>query len=352
MQRYGQNDDLGLLRGIDPSPVYLINNIPHRTIRVQIQFGWPASPKSYWFIAFVKKGENGWEKLNILEETKMRSIIFDENSGRERICSCGCCGDGSPVNLPEMGQRLYSTGSVTPKGGNYSACTLFMTADRSRAVYVPGTHSPYIPSVSCAPRRLFQKSGFTHLAMCSAGNVFYDRDEIEEVAEHLSYFGSRSKVKTRLESFGFPADYVEKLVALIPDGNYSDDEVFDKMHSYHCGGDVFMMGSSEMGEVPSFLFGWTYGDPNKDHRSDSEKEWDEIIGKIDTNELPEPEFTGLSDTHPCMEIQWQDKVWKKDFEACQGKYNWVSTGGKWKPTSQWYEVEPEEHSNRVSSYEI
>lgn len=94
------------------------------------------------------------------------------------------------------------------------------------------------------------------------------------------------------------------------------------------------------GEYPPFIPGITPGlrqwgnDDGERH-----KQWDAIVPKIESGELPEPEFIGISSDHPCMEIRWCERLWRKPFQSCPGVgHNWVSTGSKWRPVGDWQEV--------------
>jgi hypothetical protein len=107
-----------------------------------------------------------------------------------------------------------------------------------------------------------------------------------------------------------------------------------------------MLGGEGDGEFPSFKFGWSYGDPTKDKRSAHEKEWDEIIPKINSGDLPEPEFRDLSKNpmegnYGFQSVRWNGREWRRKYELCPGKYNWVDTGTKWRSVGGWEEVTTE-----------
>lgn len=282
----------------------------------------------------------------------MRSFPFSSADYRSKFCGCQNCGSEDPVYEPRVGEVLYCTG-ITKTAGHMSPATLFISADRERGTWVSGTHTPYLPFLKgVGTRRVFKKIGHTHLGMVpSGGNIdFLDASEyetgIKEVAEVLIYSFTPEQAENRMKEFGFPKEYIREIVSEmrtlpIPTDEECEDAFFSS--NYHCYGDVFMLGGEGDGEFPSFKFGWSYGNPSEDKRSKLKKEWDKIIPEINAGNLPEPEFNDLDEnpmegSYGFQSVRWNGREWRRKYECCPGKYNWVDTGTKWRSAGKWEEV--------------
>jgi hypothetical protein len=282
----------------------------------------------------------------------MRNFTFTGTDYRSRFCGCQNCGSEDPVYRPHTGETLYSTG-YSQTAGHKSTATLFISADRERGTWVSGRHAPYLPLFAgVRTRRVFKKSGHTHLGMVpSGGDIdFLDAGEyvtdIKEVAEVLMYAFTPEQAEARMKEFSFPKEYIGEIVSEmrtlpVPTKEECEDAFFGS--NYHCYGDVFMLGGEGDGEFPSFKFGWSYGNPSEDKRSAHEKEWDEIVPAIDSGNAPEPIFYDLDiipmeGSYGFQVIKWNGREWRRKYELCPGKYNWVDTGTKWCSVGEWEEI--------------
>jgi len=286
----------------------------------------------------------------------MRSFPFtgtDPHYYRSKFCGCQNCGSEDPVYEPRVGEVLYSTG-ITKTAGHQSPATLFISADRERGTWVSGRHAPYLPLFAgVRTRRVFKKSGHTHLGMVpSGGDIdFLDARHYvtgtKEVAEVLIYDFTPEEAENRMKELGFPVKYIREVVSDMRRFPKPTDEEYEEFvlggSNYHCYGDVFMLGGEGDGEFPSFKFGWSYGNPSEDKRSTHEKEWDEIVPAIDSGNAPEPIFYDLDiipmeGSYGFQVIKWNGREWRRKYELCPGKYNWVDTGTKWRSVGEWEEI--------------